>query len=176
MTSHHDDLEVAMPRDTVHRRRLLMAAGAVAAGSALNACVVPAQQEPAAPAAPPAAPEEAGSSPEQPSGEGNSADGGQVPEATPPLAQLSEVPTGGGLILKKQKVVITRDSSGTAQAFSAICTHQGCAVTSVSGGTINCACHGSKFDASTGQPVAGPAKSPLPPVAVEQRGDAIYPA
>ena len=51
-------------------------------------------------------------------------------------------------------------------AFSATCTHQGCPVSEVSGGRIVCPCHGSAFDAATGEVVGGPAPSPLPPVDV----------
>jgi Rieske Fe-S protein len=92
------------------------------------------------------------------------------------LAKVADIPAGGGVILKEQSVVLTKDASGKICAFSAICTHQGCVVTDVGDGTINCPCHGSKFDASTGERVAGPAKSPLPAVAVQQRDGAIFKA
>jgi Rieske Fe-S protein len=106
----------------------------------------------------------------------------QPPSSAPPqpaqnaLAKVADIPAGGGLILKDQNVVLTKDQSGKVCAFSAICTHQGCAVTAVQGGTINCPCHGSKFDATSGEPVAGPAQKPLPAVAFQQRDGAIFPA
>jgi Rieske Fe-S protein len=90
-----------------------------------------------------------------------------------PLAKVADIPAGGGVIV--QNVVLTKDQSGKVNAFSATCTHQGCAVTAVSGGTINCPCHGSKFDAASGRPVAGPASKPLAAVAVQQRDGAVYP-
>jgi Rieske Fe-S protein len=68
--------------------------------------------------------------------------------------------------------VLTREDK--VRGFSAICTHQGCTVASVSGGTINCACHGSKFDAKTGEVVNGPAQLPLEPVDVEERDGAVF--
>jgi Rieske Fe-S protein len=77
------------------------------------------------------------------------------------------------VILEDQKVVVTRDSEGAVHGFSAVCTHQGCIVARVADGTINCPCHGSKFDLSTGQPVAGPARRPLPSVAVKVVGNAV---
>ena len=89
------------------------------------------------------------------------------------LVAVADVTAGGGTVVKDAKVVVTKDQSGQVRAFSAICTHQGCTVASVSGGTINCPCHGSKFDAATGQPVAGPAKSPLPTVAVAVRDGSV---
>ena len=89
------------------------------------------------------------------------------------LVAVADVPAGGGTVVKDAKVVVTKDESGQVKAFSAICTHQGCTVASVSGGTINCPCHGSRFDAATGRPVAGPAKSPLPTVAVAVRDGSV---
>jgi Rieske Fe-S protein len=91
------------------------------------------------------------------------------------LAALAQVPSGGGLILGDEQIVLTKDATGSVHAFSAICTHQGCLVSSVSGGTINCPCHGSRFDANTGAVVAGPAPRPLPVVAVTVREGGIYP-
>jgi Rieske Fe-S protein len=91
------------------------------------------------------------------------------------LAALAAVPDGGGVVLDKPAVVITRTGS-EVHAFSAVCTHQGCHVDKVSGGTIRCPCHGSRFDASTGEVVSGPASSPLPPVAVTVRNGEVYTA
>jgi len=89
------------------------------------------------------------------------------------LTTVAKVPSGGGVVLGSAGVVVTKDSTGTIHAFSATCTHQGCRVSSVSGGTINCPCHGSRFNASTGAVVQGPATRPLPPVAVTVQGDQI---
>lgn len=47
------------------------------------------------------------------------------------------------------------------KAFSATCTHAGCRITQVEGGTLQCPCHGSAFDAKTGKPTRGPALKPL---------------
>lgn len=38
----------------------------------------------------------------------------------------------------------------------------GCVVNQVTGGTIDCPCHGSRFKISSGAEVTGPASSPLP--------------
>jgi Rieske Fe-S protein len=91
--------------------------------------------------------------------------------ADDPVAQLTDVPSGGGLVVGD--VVITRDGD-TVHAFSATCTHQGCIVSDVTDGEIHCPCHGSAFDASTGAVVTGPATRPLPVVGVEVRDGAIF--
>jgi Rieske Fe-S protein len=92
------------------------------------------------------------------------------------LASLSQVPAGGGIVLTAAKIVLTRESSGSVHAFSAVCTHQGCLVNQVSGGTIDCPCHGSRFNAQTGAVVAGPAPSPLPTVPIVVRDGGVYSA
>jgi Rieske Fe-S protein len=94
----------------------------------------------------------------------------------PSLALISDVPAGGGKILADKKIVITQPRAGSFQAFSAVCTHLGCTVSSVSGGTINCPCHGSKFSVSNGSVVAGPAPSALAPVSIKVQGSSIVQA
>jgi Rieske Fe-S protein len=89
------------------------------------------------------------------------------------LAQTSDVPVGSGKILSAKKIVITQPKSGVFDAFSAVCTHAGCIVGDVSGGTINCPCHGSKFSIADGSVVQGPASSPLPPVSIKVQGTSI---
>jgi len=89
------------------------------------------------------------------------------------LAKTSDVPVGGGKILTDKKIVITQPQSGSFHAFTAVCTHAGCTVGSVSSGTINCPCHGSRFNASTGAVVNGPAASPLAPVNIKVQGTSI---
>ena len=92
------------------------------------------------------------------------------------LASTSDIPVGGGKILTDKKIVITQPQSGAFHAFSAVCTHAGCTVGSVSGGTINCPCHGSRFNITNGAVVNGPAASPLPPVSIKVQGNSIVPA
>lgn len=108
-----------------------------------------------------------------PSGPAGDAQPSQPAPAKPQLAALSDVPVGGGKILDDQGIVLTQPSAGTVKAFSSACTHAGCQVNNVSGGTINCPCHGSKFGIADGSVADGPAESPLPPVAVTVDGDRI---
>ncbi|GII79298.1 iron-sulfur protein [Sphaerisporangium rufum] len=90
-----------------------------------------------------------------------------------PLAKTADIPKGGGKIFKDQKLVITQTSAGEFKAFSSICTHQGCPVGSVSDGTINCPCHGSKFSIEDGSVTGGPAPEPLPAKQIKVDGDSI---
>ncbi len=92
------------------------------------------------------------------------------------LAAVSDIPDDGGLILSDAAVVLTHDESGEVLAFSATCTHQGCTVASIEDGVIICPCHGSHFDLATGEPVAGPARAPLPPIAVDVRNGDVFTA
>ena len=71
--------------------------------------------------------------------------------------------------------MITQPQSGSFKAFTAICTHEGCFVGSVSNGTINCPCHGSKFSITDGSVVHGPATRPLAPIAIDVEGTSIFP-
>lgn len=88
------------------------------------------------------------------------------------LASTADIPVGGGAVFQAEQVVITQPSPGEFRAYSAVCTHQGCIVNDVVGGTINCNCHGSKF-ALDGSVSQGPAAAPLPAVAVKVTGDQI---
>jgi Rieske Fe-S protein len=94
--------------------------------------------------------------------------------APTPLAQVAQIPEGGGVVLDAQSVVLTRDTGDKVHAFSAICTHQGCLVSAVSNGKITCPCHGSTFDANTGAVLGGPAPTPLPAVPVTVTNGTVY--
>jgi len=89
------------------------------------------------------------------------------------LASTADIPVGGGKILADKKIVITQPRAGSFSAFTAVCTHLGCIVGTVSGGTINCPCHGSRFSIVNGSVVSGPALSPLPPVSIKVQGTSI---
>lgn len=89
------------------------------------------------------------------------------------LAAAAAVPVGGGLVLADLDLVVTQPVEGEFAAFSATCTHQGCAVTEVVDGQIVCPCHGSTFSITDGAPTAGPAEQPLPPRAVSLQGGRI---
>ena len=137
-------------------RRTVLAGGCAAAcTAALSACTTYRSGPAAAPAPAPAPAPDAG--------------GG----AAPALVRTADVPVGGGTVVADQDVVVVQPSPGEFRAFSATCTHQGCAVDEVSDGTIGCPCHGSRFAIADGSVVEGPAETPLPERGIEVSGEEI---
>ncbi|MEU4656558.1 Rieske (2Fe-2S) protein [Streptomyces sp. NPDC023723] len=108
---------------------------------------------------------------------GGDDDGGSAAASSSPagqdLAKAGDIPVGGGKVFKEQKVVVTQPEKDDFKAFSAVCTHQGCVVADVSGGTINCACHGSKFAIADGAVKQGPATEPLPAEQITVEGNSV---
>jgi Rieske Fe-S protein len=88
------------------------------------------------------------------------------------LAKTADIPEGGGKIFADRKIVVVQPVAGRFRAFSATCTHQGCTVDNVTGGMINCPCHGSMFNLD-GTVMGGPATEPLPEVGIKVDGDTI---
>ncbi|EMF51233.1 MULTISPECIES: Rieske (2Fe-2S) protein [Streptomyces] len=111
--------------------------------------------------------DDGGDTTERSSPGGTAADGGEE------LAKTADIPVGGGKIFDEQKIVVTQPAEGDFKAFSAVCTHMGCIVSSVSDGTIDCACHGSKFKVADGAVVHGPATEPLPAEKITVAGNSI---
>ncbi|MFA1537530.1 Rieske (2Fe-2S) protein [Actinomadura monticuli] len=111
---------------------------------------------------------------EESGGSGTGAEsGGRDAGAGAALASAGEIPVGGGKVFEDAEVVVCQPRQGRFTAFSAACTHRGCSVGSVSGGTINCPCHGSKFDIADGSVVNPPADKPLKTKKVTVQGDKI---
>jgi Rieske Fe-S protein len=98
-----------------------------------------------------------------------------APKRTGPvtLGPTSDVPVGGGKIYAEQVVVVTQPAAGTFKCFSATCTHAGCLLHNVSGGTINCTCHGSQFSITDGSVTRRPAEQPLPAEQITVAGGQI---
>ena len=90
------------------------------------------------------------------------------------LGATSQIPVGGGMIFANAKVVVTQPSAGDFKAFSSTCTHAGCQVSQVTGGTIDCPCHGSKYSIKDGSVQAGPAPQALPAANVTVQGGQLF--
>lgn len=82
----------------------------------------------------------------------------------------SEIPVGGGKIFPNGQFVVTQPTAGDFKAFSSICTHQGCPVTKITDGAIECTCHFSKYSIKDGSVESGPAPKPLPEKTVTVSG------
>jgi cytochrome b6-f complex iron-sulfur subunit len=91
------------------------------------------------------------------------------------VAKVSDIPVGGSIsaTLDGKPIILAQPTAGKIVAFTAICTHQGCTV-NPDGATLECPCHGSTFDAFTGQNTGSPAPSPLAAIPVTVSGRAVF--
>lgn len=148
-------------------RRCLLVAAAAGATALLAGCSAYGQRDTPAPPAPASG---AGAA----SGRAAASQAGSAAGAAGnALAALADIPVGGGKVFPDAKLVVTRPTANSVKAFSAVCTHAGCTVGEVSGGTINCPCHGSRFRIADGSVAGGPAPKPLPSVGVAVQGGSI---
>jgi Rieske Fe-S protein len=165
------DLATARPTPT-SRRSVLRTAGLVAltggGATALAACSADGETTSAPSSSAPSAP--ASSSPPSPSATSAEASETQTekeaqteaPKApTGPSVDTSDVPVGGGVVLKDADYVVTQPTKGDFKAFSKICTHKGCPVAEVTGAEILCKCHGSRYSIKDGSVTNPPANQGL---------------
>ncbi|WP_431880355.1 Rieske (2Fe-2S) protein [Micromonospora marina] len=157
-----DDQALTRPV-TQSRRTLLAGAGAIGAAVVLAGC---GSDDDASPGAAPTSGGPPGATATGDAG-GGDRDGGSA------LARTSDIPVGGGAVFASQGVVITQPEAGQFKAFDPICTHQGCPVSNVDGGTINCTCHNSRFSITDGSVKGGPATKPLAAKEITVDGDQI---
>ncbi|WP_194921285.1 Rieske (2Fe-2S) protein [Catenulispora rubra] len=145
-------------------RRSVLGVAAVAVGALCTACSTYGAKT-SAPAANQANPPAADASGTAGGGSGTGGTGGAA--AAAPLAATSAVPVGGGTILADRQIVLAQPVAGTFKAFTAVCTHQGCTVSSVDKGLIICPCHGSRFHLADGSVDTGPASRPLAEIGIK---------
>jgi Rieske Fe-S protein len=141
-----------MPFDDVQvpRQHVIRGAGLVLTAGALAAC---------------------GSESDKPAASSESSSSSAPAEAPGgAIAKTADVPVGSGVIV--DDIVVTQPVAGEFKAFSSSCTHKGCAVNKVADGTIDCPCHGSKFNLD-GSVAKGPATAPLEAKTITVSGDSI---
>ena len=143
----------------IERRTVLQAGGILAVGGLVAACSSGSGEAAVASEAP------AGSAPAGSAAATSSGGAG--------VAQVSDIPVGGGVIIDDPAVVITQPTEGEVKAFTAICTHQGCLVSEVVDNEIICPCHGSRFSAVDGSVTAGPATTGLTAAGVVVEGGSV---
>jgi len=147
----------------ISRQKLLLGAGLGLVTAVVAACTTYGKK--------PEAAGESGTTAAAPSTSGGApATGGPAAPAANAIAKTADVPVGSGVIVGE--VVVTQPSAGVFKGFSAKCTHAGCAVNKVADGTIDCPCHGSKFNLD-GSVANGPATKPLEAQAVTVQGESI---
>jgi len=71
--------------------------------------------------------------------------------------------------------VLLANVGGTFYAIDNRCTHLGCSLSDgkLDGSVVQCACHGSRFEVSTGAVVGGPAQKPVRSYPVQVVGDEV---
>lgn len=74
----------------------------------------------------------------------------------------------------KRRVSVAK-VGGKLYAFDDLCTHEQCPLSAglLTGTTLMCQCHGSKFDVTTGAVLRGPAEKPLATYEVRVQDGAI---
>ena len=73
------------------------------------------------------------------------------------------------------RAVAIRLANGVLVAYSSICTHLSCAVLwRAEHEDLLCPCHNGRFEASSGDVLAGPPPRPLPVIDLEERPDGVF--
>jgi thiosulfate dehydrogenase [quinone] large subunit len=178
--SRHEDPDLVADVD----RRVLVRTGAVAAVAGVAALLVGgvgrllkgSDEKVATPTAKPtpaASPSSSPAASASPSASTTQA----VPAGAVKVAKTSDVPKGSAFAFTDpgsgNPANLVQPKTGVYQAYSAVCTHEGCTV-GFDGQQFACPCHGATFDESTGDVTGGPAPSPLPAIKVQEIGGSIY--
>lgn len=80
----------------------------------------------------------------------------------PAISRINVLSRGTGIFFFDKYILVKTDNG--IQVFSNRCTHAGCLINKENGGQLVCPCHGSRFDASTGKVLQGPAGMALRPI------------
>ena len=138
----------------VSRRAVIASAVGVSAVTALAACTPQATVEPGA------------TESEAPS---------ENASAAVEVCKITDIAVGSGkkFDVSGTPILITHPSQDVFRAFSAVCTHAGFVMSSVSNSEIVCDNHGAVYNADDGSVIKGPAQRALGKITVEVQGDAV---
>lgn len=95
------------------------------------------------------------------------------------VAAIDALPVGGSLTFEypaeHDTCLLIRTGERSFVAYSQKCTHLSCPVKpNTEHGTLHCPCHEGTFDMSTGRPISGPPRRPLPEVELALRNGRVY--
>jgi Rieske Fe-S protein len=102
---------------------------------------------------------------------------GKPPERA--IAAIDQIPVGTAMPFaypgEHDPCLLIRRSETDFVAYGQKCTHLSCAVIpNVERGQLLCPCHEGCFDMTSGRPIAGPPRRPLPSVTLSVRNKTIY--
>ncbi len=92
------------------------------------------------------------------------------------VARAEDIDEGGmrAVDVGGRMVAVAR-TGGAWYAFDDVCTHRQCSLAEgeLDGTTVMCPCHGSEFDVTTGEVLAGPATQPVGTFQIRVEGDEV---
>ena len=100
----------------------------------------------------------------------------------PPIVKIADrqqLAVGQALVFhypdESEPCLLIRTNENEFVAYSQKCTHLACAVTpECDANQLLCPCHRGFFDMTTGRPLAGPPRRPLPRITLRVRRDGVY--
>ncbi len=100
----------------------------------------------------------------------------------PPIVKIADrqsLAVGEALVFhypdESEPCLLIRTNENEFVAYSQKCTHLACAVTpEFDAKQLLCPCHRGFFDMTTGRPLAGPPRRPLPRITLRVRRDGVY--
>ena len=95
------------------------------------------------------------------------------------IARVEDLQIGKSVVFnypnEHEPCLLVRTGEDRYVAFSQKCTHLSCAVVpQPENNCFFCPCHEGRFDLTTGKPIAGPPRRPLPRITLEIRNGVIY--
>jgi nitrite reductase/ring-hydroxylating ferredoxin subunit len=95
--------------------------------------------------------------------------GKALPKNTLPILRAAGIGRPSG------RRILIANVGGSFYAIDNTCTHLGCSLSDgrLDGSVVRCACHGSRFEVSTGAVVGGPAQKPVRSYPVQVVGDEV---